>query len=112
VHIAGEFPRTRQTVVLNRVSLRPGDIIDMREVRNSERRLKASQLFAGTQNDGEPPRIVVRPPDLSSLSATSTAQPPAAVRGQEPDAATARPLAAGNATTPALPSAGPGSAWR
>ena len=112
VHIAGEFPRTRQTVVLNRVSLRPGDIIDMREVRNSERRLKASQLFAGTQNDGEPPRIVVRPPDLSSLSATSAAQPPAAVRGQEPDAATARPPAAGNATTPALPSAGPGSVWR
>src|SRR4029450_1610402 len=61
VKIAGEFPHTKQTVVLNRVSLRPGDIIDTREVRNSERRLKASQLFAGNpgQNDGEPPRIVV-----------------------------------------------------
>jgi outer membrane protein insertion porin family len=78
VHIAGEFPHTRQTVVLNRVSLRPGDIIDTREVRNSERRLKASQLFAGTQNDGEPPRVNVRPPDLNSLKDT--------IRGQEPDA--------------------------
>jgi outer membrane protein insertion porin family len=77
VHIAGEFPHTRQTVVLNRVSLRPGDIIDTREVRNSERRLKASQLFAGTQNDGEPPKVQVRPPDLNSLKDT--------IRGQEPD---------------------------
>ena len=67
VHIAGEFPHTKNTVVLSRLSLRPGDMIDTREVSNSERRLKASQLFAGTQNDGEPPRIVVRPPDLASL---------------------------------------------
>jgi outer membrane protein insertion porin family len=82
VHIAGEFPHTKQTVVLSRVSLRPGDVIDTREVRNSERRLKASQLFAGTQNDGEPPRIVVRPPDLNSLDT---------IRGQEPEAARAAP---------------------
>lgn len=82
VHIAGEFPHTKQTVVLARVSQRPGDIIDMREIRNSERRLKASQLFAGTQNDGEPPRIVVRPPDLNSVST---------VRGQNPESS--RPTA-------------------
>jgi outer membrane protein insertion porin family len=75
VHIAGEFPHTRQTVVLNRVALAPGDLIDIRKVRDSERRLKASQLFAGTQNDGEPPRIVVQPPDASSLVA----------RGQNPE---------------------------
>jgi outer membrane protein insertion porin family len=88
VKIAGEFPHTKQTVVLNRVSLRPGDIIDTREVRNSERRLKASQLFAGNpgQNDGEPPRIVVRPPDLNSLSGIAAAPPPQeTVRGQEPE---------------------------
>jgi outer membrane protein insertion porin family len=86
VHIAGEFPHTKQTVVLSRVSLRPGDLIDIREVRNSERRLKASQLFAGTQNDGEPPRIVVKPPDLNSIGTVSAASPPRqTVRGQEPD---------------------------
>jgi hypothetical protein len=73
-------------VVLSRVSLRPGDLIDTREVRNSERRLKASQLFAGTQNDGEPPRIVVRPPDLNSLGGLVAASPPRqTVRGQEPE---------------------------
>lgn len=112
VHIAGEFPRTRQTVVLNRVSLRPGDIIDTREVRNSERRLKASQLFAGTQNDGEPPRIVVRPPELSTLNVAASEQPRAAVRGQEPEPAPARGPAVGNANIPAPPVAGPGSVWR
>jgi len=86
VHIAGEFPHTKQTVVLSRVSLRPGDLIDTREVRNSERRLKASQLFAGTQNDGEPPRIVVRPPDLNSIGGlVSTPPPRQTVRGQEPE---------------------------
>jgi outer membrane protein insertion porin family len=86
VHIAGEFPHTKQTVVLNRVSLRPGDIIDTREVNNSERRLKASQLFAGTQNDGEPPRIVVRPPDLNSLGGLAAKErPTTTVRGQQPD---------------------------
>jgi outer membrane protein insertion porin family len=82
VHIQGEFPHTKQTVVLSRLSLRPGEVIDTREVRNSERRLKASQLFAGTQNDGEPPRIVVRPPDLNSLDT---------IRGQEPEATRAAP---------------------
>jgi len=112
VHIAGEFPRTRQTVVLNRVSLRPGDIIDMREVRNSERRLKASQLFAGTQNDGEPPRIVVRPPELSSLNVASSQPPQAAVRGQEPEHPPAMQAAAGTPTVPAPPAAGPHAVWR
>jgi len=90
VHIAGEFPHTKQTVVLSRVSLRPGDRIDVREVRNSERRLKASQLFAGTQNDGEPPRIVVRPPDLNSIGGIAAASPPQqTVRGQEPESSRA-----------------------
>ena len=45
IHVAGESPNTRRDVILNRLSLRPGDIVDIREVRASERRLKASQLF-------------------------------------------------------------------
>jgi len=91
VHIGGEFPHTRQTVVLNRVSLLPEEIIDTREIRNTERRLKASQLFAGSQpgsNDGDPPRVVVRPPDLNSLNGIAAAgPPPETVRGQEPESA-------------------------
>jgi outer membrane protein insertion porin family len=101
VHIAGDFPHTRQTVVLNRLSLRPGDVIDNREVRNSERRLKSSQLFEVNPAEGEPPRIVVRPPDLSSISGLAEAAPErTTIRGQSPEPA---PLH----RPPALPQVGP-----
>jgi outer membrane protein insertion porin family len=86
VHIAGEFPHTRDSVVLNRMSLRPGDIIDMREIRASERRLKASQLFETNPAEGEAPKIIVRPPGLNAVGgvASVTAQN-TAIRGQSPD---------------------------
>lgn len=77
VNIAGEFPHTRQTVVLNRLGFGPGEKIDMRRVRDAERRLMASQLFAGAPGTpGEPPKITIRPPEFNST-----------IRGQEPDAA-------------------------
>jgi outer membrane protein insertion porin family len=89
VHIGGEFPHTRQTVVLNRLSFRYGDLIDTREVRNSERRLKASQLFEVDPQQGDPPRVVVRPPDLNSIgNIAEQPRPQNTVRGQSPD----RPL--------------------
>lgn len=81
VHIAGEFPHTRQNVVLNRLSIRPGQIIDIREVRNSERRLKASQLFKSDPQTGEEPRIVIPPPELDE----ALARRGSAIRGQSPD---------------------------
>lgn len=68
IHVAGDSPHTRRDVILNRLSLQPGDIIDIREVRASERRLKASQLFVTNPAKGKPPRIVIRPPDLSEAS--------------------------------------------
>jgi len=86
VHIAGEFPHTRRNVVLNRMSLRPGDLIDIRQIRDSERRLKASQLFETEQTGGEPPRVVVRPPELRD-TAIAGAGSPGALRGQSPDGA-------------------------
>jgi outer membrane protein insertion porin family len=84
VHIAGEFPHTRRNVVLNRMSLRPGDLIDIRQIRDSERRLKLSQLFETEQTGGEPPRVVVRPPELKD-AAIAGAGGPGALRGQSPD---------------------------
>jgi outer membrane protein insertion porin family len=86
VHIAGEFPHTRRNVVLNRLSLQPGDLIDIREIRNSERRLKASQLFETEATGGEPPRIVVRPPELQDSAIAGAGR--GAFRGQSPDDAT------------------------
>jgi outer membrane protein insertion porin family len=85
VHIAGEFPHTRRNVVLNKLSLRPGDLIDMRQIRDSERRLKFSQLFETEQTGGEPPRIVVRPPELSDAEVAANKKK--GVRGQSPEAA-------------------------
>ena len=89
VHIAGEFPHTRRNVVLNRMSLRPGDLIDIREIRDSERRLKLSQLFESEQTGGDPPRIVVRPPELKDASVASLGGN--SLRGQSPDTAGQNP---------------------
>ena len=59
VRIGGENPHTRRSVVLPRLSFQPGDVVDIRQIRDSERRLKHSQLFAA--EPGKSPRIVVRP---------------------------------------------------
>jgi outer membrane protein insertion porin family len=89
VHIDGEFSHTRNNVVLNRLSLQPGDIIDIREVRDSERRLKASQLFLNEPARGVTPRIVVRPPELKDLEKLAReggdAPRTTRYRGQSPD---------------------------
>ena len=86
VHIKGDFPHTRETVILNRLSLRHGDLVDMREVRSSERRLKASQLFIANPTEGNPPRIVVKPPSLDSMRGLASQRPPQmTVRAQNPD---------------------------
>jgi len=45
IHIGGDNPHTRIQTALNRMSLRPGDIMDIRELKASERRLIASSLF-------------------------------------------------------------------
>lgn len=86
VHVAGEYPHTRESVVLDRLSIRPGDIVDVREVRNSERRLKASQLFETDQASGKAPRIVIQPPNLEDAEDFVAEKPGySAVRGQSPD---------------------------
>ncbi len=64
VHINGGNGVTKREVVLNRLSIRPGDLINIREIRNSERRLNSAQIFAGADpsTGGSPARIVVNPP--------------------------------------------------
>lgn len=87
VHIAGEFPHTRQNVVMNRLSIRPGQVIDIREVRNSERRLKSSQLFKADPQSGEEPRIIIPPPELDEALANRPEEddkPRPTIRGQSP----------------------------
>lgn len=82
VHIQGEYPHTRSTVIKDRLSFRTGDIIDIRKIQTSERRLKASQLFENDPTRGATPKIVVRPPELSESIAQGRGS---TFRGQSPD---------------------------
>ncbi|NDH12091.1 MAG: hypothetical protein EBY44_10270, partial [Actinobacteria bacterium] len=62
VHIRGENPHTKHSVILNRLSLRPGDILDIRKLRSDERRISSSGLFLNDAAKGEGPRIVFSKP--------------------------------------------------
>jgi outer membrane protein insertion porin family len=86
VKIAGEFPHTKEKVILDRLSIRPGQIVDIREIRNSERRLKASQLFIVNPTEGNPPQIVIVPPDLQDAKEVlAGGNKKGSYRGQSPD---------------------------
>lgn len=84
IQIAGEYPHTRKSVVLNRLSFRPGDIIDTRKVHDSERRIKASQLFVTNPSEGAPPQIIIPPPELEDAAAMARRQEAGGSRGQGP----------------------------
>lgn len=71
VVIDGEYGITKRQVVLNRMGLRPGDLIDARLLRDAEARLARSQLFTdGMSSSGPGPRVVVRTPELDELMET------------------------------------------
>jgi len=65
VLIEGEFPHTQISTVLNRLSVKPGDLVNVNELQDSERRLRASQLFATDAAQGKMPKIVYAPPELA-----------------------------------------------
>ena len=72
IRIDGDYGVTKRQVVLNRLALRPGDWIDVRKIRNAERRLAAARIFAGSEpGTGAPPKVVVRPPELDASSRTA-----------------------------------------
>jgi outer membrane protein insertion porin family len=83
VKIAGENPHTKRTVALNRLSFRPGDIVDIREIRDSERRLRASGLFLSDPLRGVRPRIVFREIDNKEFVAGRSNG--SVTRGQSPE---------------------------
>ncbi|MEZ6135620.1 MAG: POTRA domain-containing protein [Pirellulaceae bacterium] len=63
IHIDGDSSHTRHRVIRNMMGIREGQYIDLRELENSERRLRFSQLFETNPSMGEPPSIQVRRPD-------------------------------------------------
>jgi outer membrane protein insertion porin family len=83
VRIKGDHPHTRHSTILNRLSLRPGDILDIRKLRDDERRLKASMLFAADAAKGEGPRIVFSKAEEAEPIAQNPERP--GFRGQSPD---------------------------
>jgi len=87
VRIRGEHPHTRHSTVLNRLSLRPGDILDIRKLRDDERRLKSSSLFLADAAKGEGPKIVFSKPEPGDTRVAREPEPakPPGFRGQSPD---------------------------
>ena len=105
VEINGEVPHTRLATVLNRLSLKPGDIIDIRELRASERRLRSCGLFEVNPQKGVMPTIAFSPPSAKDIQAQerSVAERPSGpgqARGQSPDPKvhiSLRPIGTGHA---------------
>ncbi|MBN2217575.1 MAG: hypothetical protein JW719_09375 [Pirellulales bacterium] len=93
--ISGENPHTKITTLLNPLSLQPGDIIDTREIRATETRYLASQVFNTDRQQGKMPKIVFSPADAEDDDnkgeepPPQMAQPPRrptdGFRGQSPD---------------------------
>jgi outer membrane protein insertion porin family len=77
-------PHTRHSVVMNRLSLRPGDILDIRKLRDDERRLKSSGLFLADAAKGAGPKIVFTKPQGDGAQMARDPDRPG-FRGQSPD---------------------------
>jgi outer membrane protein insertion porin family len=85
VHIGGDNPHTRIQTALNRCTLRPGQIMDIRELDSSERRLMASSLFNTDPSSGERPKITYEIPEDSDFGvADRDGLRPSKIRGQSP----------------------------
>jgi outer membrane protein insertion porin family len=100
VKIKGEYPHTRQRVVWNRLSQRPGDIVDTRLIRQDEIRLKRSTVFENNPAKGQTPKIAIvmpdgeehvarrkRPDDKGESAEKTEARAGSNFRGQSPDGA-------------------------
>ena len=100
VHITGDDPHTKITTALNRISLRPGEIVDTRKLRSSQRRLRAAGIFASNPAQGNVPRISynLRTSPPEGLVYTDLARdrrvvqnPLPNVRGQDPSSSAGDP---------------------
>lgn len=82
VHIQGDHPHTKQSVVINRILSHPGDLANPKKLRQSETRLQ-SQLFDRTGPTA--PRVqIAKVPDKPNSSRPQVQQA-GAIRGQSPD---------------------------
>ncbi|MCC7086064.1 MAG: BamA/TamA family outer membrane protein [Pirellulales bacterium] len=63
INIGGEHPHTAHQVILERMSIKPGDIIDTRKLREDERRIGFAQVFESDPTKGGPPKFILARPD-------------------------------------------------
>lgn len=63
IQIKGEYSHTQENTVRNRLFFKPGDIVDIRQIRASEIALKRSGLFESNPAQGNAPKVVFTPPD-------------------------------------------------
>ena len=99
VHVDGDNPHTRIQTALNRISLHPGEICDIREIHASERRLQASSLFLNDPVKNISPKITYR---IQGTGDEEVARGhDNSFHGQSPD--DVGPAAAGQASAPQAP---------
>ncbi|MGA7698228.1 MAG: BamA/TamA family outer membrane protein [Thermoguttaceae bacterium] len=63
IRIKGEYSHTQENTVRNRLFFKPGDIVDIRQIRASEVALKRSGLFESNPAQGNAPKISFNAPD-------------------------------------------------
>lgn len=82
VHIQGDNPHTKQSVVINRILVHPGDLANPKKIRQSERRLEG-QIF--DRAGPSAPRVqIAKVPEKPNPNRSTVAQA-GAIRGQSPD---------------------------
>ena len=116
VKIEGDYPHTRSSTVLNRLSLRPGDLVDIRKVRESESRLKSSNLFNTDPSKGDVPQVVVKPPDSLGDEEVVAEKPKKRAgsrtyRGQSPEEERQEPREPQVQQQPQVPTTPPARSW-
>lgn len=89
VNINGEESHTRLPVAINRLSVRPGEILDTQKLRDSERRLTASTIFNANPSQGATPKITYRPSEetkrrLAEEEKSKSKERKGVFRGQSP----------------------------
>jgi outer membrane protein insertion porin family len=82
VHIQGDHPHTRESVVLNRILVHPGDLANPKKIRQSERRLE-NQIF--DRAGPTAPRVQIAKVPEQPKSNSSPILQAGAIRGQSPE---------------------------
>jgi outer membrane protein insertion porin family len=83
VHIQGDHPHTRESVVRNRILTHPGDLADPKKISMSEQRLK-NQIFDRV-GPTAPRAQIAKVPEKPTPNRSQIAQAGGTVRGQSPD---------------------------